>query len=169
MMTPRRQRMGHILKSRLRRLPNSQKGRELSLESIPENVSAEFLVEDPSMWDDQLRRTNLERRRYGRIPFQFSSTLQKLAQKQATAMAQMERVFHSVLTVEELKLNLSSNTVAENVQRGDDIASMHEETMASTETINRSNVLSPCFNEFGSGCTIGQDGKVYVCQLFRKS
>ena len=136
-------------------------------------MSKEQFVEDTftsKSYNDQVVLVNLERRRQGRHPLRSSSSLDDLAHRQAKSMAQSCRVFHSVSCIEELMLSLSSKYVAENVQRGIDVAAMHEETMSATnETINRANILSKCFDEFGSGSAMGEDGRVYICQVFRKS
>ena len=82
-------------------------------------------------------------------------------------MAITGNVFHSVTTIDELVLLLSSTEVAENIQRGDMVEGMHRETMNNVNAINRSNLLSTYFSEVGCGTAMGQDGKLYSCQLFR--
>jgi hypothetical protein len=99
--------------------------------------------------------------------FQLSPMLMQAASQQATAMARIQTVFHSVPTIQELQLLLASDQVAENVQRGDSIPEMHAETMHHANAINRSNILSPYFVEFGCAVSVGDDGKLYSCQLFR--
>jgi uncharacterized protein YkwD len=108
-----------------------------------------------------------ERSIRGLHAFRTSEALNQLATQQACAMAKIGIVFHTVATIEELQLFLSSRQVAENIQRGDNASEMHKETMASVATINRSNLLSPYFTEFGCGVALGRDGKLYCCQLFR--
>jgi uncharacterized protein YkwD len=108
-----------------------------------------------------------ERSVRGLHAFRTSEALNQLATQQACAMAKIGIVFHTVATIEELQLFLSSRQVAENIQRGDNASEMHKETMASVATINRSNLLSPYFTEFGCGVALGRDGKLYCCQLFR--
>jgi hypothetical protein len=44
---------------------------------------------------------------------------------------------------------------------------MHAETMHHAHAINRSNILSPYFIEFGYAVSVGDVGKLYSCQLFR--
>jgi hypothetical protein len=82
-------------------------------------------------------------------------------------MATEGTVYHSVSTIEELKVLLAGMDVAENIQRGDNVNAMHIETMQQRDCINRYNVLSTYFSEFGYGLAVGKDGKVYCCQLFR--
>jgi hypothetical protein len=69
--------------------------------------------------------------------------------------------------VEELKDLLAGMDVAGNIQRGDNMNEMHIETMQQRDSINRYNVLSAHFSEFGYGLAMGKDGKVHCCQLFR--
>lgn len=81
-------------------------------------------------------------------------------------MASENRVMHSVNAIEELQQFLRSSKAGENVQRGDNPLVMHEFAMKN-HPINKSNILSDCFNEFGVGVATGGDGHLYVCQLFR--
>jgi hypothetical protein len=37
------------------------------------------------------------------------------------------------------------------------------------QSVNRANILSLNFDQFGSATAVGQDGKVYCCHFFRKS
>ena len=110
---------------------------------------------------------NLERKKRGKSPLRLSRTLNHLATQQASRMAKHMSVYHSASTIDELKMLLRGKEVAENIQRGDTIVMMHIETMQETGCINRSNVLSSYFTDFGYGVAIGSDGKVYCCQLFR--
>lgn len=117
---------------------------------------------------ESLVLVNKERRKRNLPLFVRSDFLTSLAQTQVMAMAQSGSVVHSVGTIQELMLLLSSESVAENIQRGDSLAMMHMETMKE-HTINRANLLSKHFNEFGSAVAMGPDGKLYSCQLFRRA
>lgn len=163
-------------------LPNQmQKFR--SLEPIPEDSSKDFAPEELSPTSiliadtllgaadslrssHQLELVNQDRRSIGLNPFRSSKSLDYLASLHVIAMTAKKSVFHSVSCVAELIQRLSSDRVAENIQRGDDIVVMHEKTMQQ-ECINRSNILSTKFSEFGSAVASGEDGKLYTCQLFR--
>jgi uncharacterized protein YkwD len=115
---------------------------------------------------DQLVLVNQDRRLHLLPPYRSSAFLDRLAARHAANMAQVQAVFHSVRSVHELMERLANDQVAENIQRGDGIVQMHEDTMNSP-CINRTNILSASFNEFGSAVALGQDGKLYSCQLFR--
>jgi hypothetical protein len=129
-----------------------------------------------------------ERSVRGLPPFILSKNLNRLAIRQAITMAKFGVVCHTVSTVEELQKILWRTLVAENVLRGVSALQMHRQTMQMHTptvrmrtptvqrlcpynplevTITRSNVLNPHFNEFGCGVALGQDGKLYCCQLFR--
>jgi uncharacterized protein YkwD len=104
-------------------------------------------------------------------PLQSSPLLNQLATEHAVSMANARNVFHSVPTIDDLKTLLLATAphqeVAENIQRGDTIHGMYNDTMDHTNAINRSNVLSTYFTECGCGVAVGTDGKLYSCQLFR--
>jgi uncharacterized protein YkwD len=128
-----------------------------------------FSSSDPTFCETSqgtLRRINKERLRRGLKAFQESEYLTMLATKHARTMAKLNKVFHSVGSTNELKLVLHSEMVAENIQRGDDPIQMHEETMMGF-SINKMNILSDVLSEYGSASVIGDDGKIYLCQLFR--
>jgi hypothetical protein len=127
--------------------------------------SSSFLENDDDETPFEL--VNRERRKYGMIPFRLSRTLNRLASQQASKMAAEGAVHHSVSTINELQLLLAAVDVAENIQRGDSITKMHAETLGQLDCINRSNVISVYFSEFGYGLATGRDGKLYCCQLFR--
>ena len=110
---------------------------------------------------------NLERKKRGLFPLRLSRSMNHLAMQHASQIAMHMSMYHSASTIDELKILLRGNEVAENIQRGDTIVMMHIETMQETDCINRSNVLSSYFTEFGYGVATGSDGKVYCCQLFR--
>jgi uncharacterized protein YkwD len=113
-----------------------------------------------------LRRINKERLQRGLKAFQESEYLAMLATKHARTMAKLNKVFHSVSSTNELMLVLHSGMVAENIQRGDDLMQMHEETMMGC-SVNKMNILSDILTEYGDAIVIGNDGKIYLCQLFR--
>jgi uncharacterized protein YkwD len=117
--------------------------------------------------NDPVSLVNRERLQRNLIPFGRSDDLDYLARVHAMRMAAAKTVFHSVASIDELKMKMRSDKVGENIQRGDSVSSMHQETMASA-SVNRSNLLSMQFDEFGVATAIGGDGKIYSCQFFRK-
>jgi uncharacterized protein YkwD len=111
---------------------------------------------------------NDERVGRGLEPFVRSEDLDDLAYFHVQGMGSYGRVFHSVKTVEELKSKLSSKKYAgENVKRGYDITDMHNHTMG-IDDASKANILSKKFTEMGVAYAIDEQGRIYVCQLFRK-
>lgn len=139
-------------------IPNSSSLPQLSQEEPP-HVNSLVL--------DALGLVDRERLVSGLDPFRLSYQLNAYAYQHAAAMAKLKSVFHTMTTIDELMLFLSSIEVAENVQRGESVLEMHEEAMNHVNPVNRSNILSPHFTEYGCAVVRGQDGKLYSCQLFR--
>ena len=108
---------------------------------------------------------NHERAKRKRRPFIRSPFLDALARKHAEAMADRCTVEHSVTSIEQLQEKLGSNCVAENVQRGDSVLQMHDETMLHADNVSFKNILGD-FEQFGMGVAAGRDGSLYMCQLF---
>jgi uncharacterized protein YkwD len=164
-------------KNRLDALSRDEKGlRQISPTSsispctLPPLFPRQYSASAPSgleYEDSPWELVNRDRRNYGLFPYRLSRTLNRLAAEHASRMAIEGTVYHSVSTIEELKVLLAGRDVAENIQRGDHLREMHIETMQQRECINRCNVLSTHFSEFGYGLAVGKDGKVYCCQLFR--
>lgn len=140
-----------------------------SLRTIPENESC---LDDKcrsfvDLIDDPATLVRMERAHRSMRPFTRSLELDFLARIHTMHMAAARSVFHSVRCVAALQTKLLSEKVGENVQRGEALGSMHFETMTG-DSINRSNILSSHFDEFGSATAVGADGKLYSCQYFRK-
>lgn len=141
---------------------------------ITENVSGRRSsskdTRDKAPLHDLASLINYERSKYPNLhPLERSSQLDYLANEHCRTMAQNECIYQSVNTISELQQKLSSLKVGENILRGTSIVQMHTNTMMSPhQNANRSNILSKHFTEFGSAIHIGNDGKIYCCQLFRQ-
>lgn len=110
---------------------------------------------------------NRERALNGLPQLRRCRLLDDLARFHALDMAEGSKLFHSVDGLDELKKKLGSATYAgENVQRGKSIRWMHSAMMASGKK-SRDNILSKKYTEFGMGTAKGEDGKLYMTQLFR--
>ena len=131
--------------------------------TIPEN---ECCIRLPEATNDPVEFLHTERKRRRLPELQRNAELDCWARLQASQMASATNVFHSVETIEELQEKLGSVAVGENVQRGDSVFSMLCESMESGCTVNRSNMLSEHFTQFGSAIAMGGDGKLYFCQVF---
>jgi uncharacterized protein YkwD len=142
---------------------------EQHLPDTPQSLRVSSIVRDSN--DDAavtpFELVNLERSKYGLVQFRLSRTLNHLAQQQARRMARSCKLSHSSSSVDELKELLMSDNVAENIQRGDKVSSMHFDMMTGRNCMNQLNVLSMYLSDFGYGVATGRDGKVYCCQLFR--
>ena len=107
-----------------------------------------------------------------RLPaFQRATELDAVAQEHAQNMARQRAVVHSVSNVQDLQHKLGAPDVGENITRGDSVYRMHQETMSclnNNNNVNRANILSEHFDEFGSAMAFGSDGRIYCCQVFRK-
>jgi uncharacterized protein YkwD len=109
---------------------------------------------------------NRERVFRGVAPLQRCRHLDDLATVHAKEMADQMDLFHSG-TCAEVQYRLKSRIVGENVQCGPDIRSMHTASMSMHGHTNRVNILSNQLNQFGMGTAKGEDGYLYMVQLFR--
>jgi uncharacterized protein YkwD len=57
-------------------------------------------------------------------------------------------------------------TYVGNVLRGESIRAIHRSTMQQRQGRERANLLNPYFQDFGVGTAKGEDGMLYICQLF---
>jgi hypothetical protein len=71
-----------------------------------------------------------------------------------------------VRSIEELRAKLNKVHVAENVQSGDSITQMHQH-VTKDQKVSFQNIMGN-FEEFGMATAKGTDGKLYLCQLFRR-
>lgn len=110
---------------------------------------------------------NRERVFKGLKPLQRCNRLDELAREHACKMAMHQQVMPSVATAQELQIKLKSSRVGENTLRGTSIREIHAEMMkCAQQPACRANVLAPRFTRFGMGTALGQDGKLYLVQLF---
>ena len=97
---------------------------------------------------------NRERMKRGLRPLSRNTAMDVLARKSAEAMA------------ESNGLNPLKTTYVGNVLRGETIRSIHRSTMLQKQGRERLNLLNPFFQDFGVGTCKGEDGMLYMCQLF---
>lgn len=110
---------------------------------------------------------NRERVFKGLKPLQRCNRLDELAREHACKMATYQQVMPSVRTAQELQIKLHCSRVGENTLRGASIREIHAEMMkCAQQPACRANVLAPRFTRFGMGTALGQDGKLYLVQLF---
>jgi hypothetical protein len=97
---------------------------------------------------------NRERMKRGLRPLTRNITMDEQARKSAEAMASSNG------------LNPLKTTYVGNVLRGESIRSIHRSTMQQKQGRERANLLNPYFQDFGVGTAKGEDGMLYMCQLF---
>ena len=97
---------------------------------------------------------NRERMKRGLRPLTRNSQMDELARKSAEQMAESNGT------------NPLKTTYVGNVLRGESIRSIHRSTMQQKQGRERSNLLNPYFQDFGVGTAKGEDGMLYMCQLF---
>lgn len=103
---------------------------------------------------------NRERIRHGRDPLIRCRHLDAIAKRHAQEMAED-------LTLREHPI--CSATMAENVHRGPSIRTIHSMIMGGVSDLERDNVLSERFSRFGMGTATGEDGMIYMSQVFQAS
>jgi hypothetical protein len=97
---------------------------------------------------------NRERMKRGLRPLTRNIAMDEQARKSAEAMATSNG------------LNPLQTTYVGNVLRGESIRSIHRSTMQQKQGRERMNLLNPYFQDFGVGTAKGEDGMLYMCQLF---
>jgi hypothetical protein len=97
---------------------------------------------------------NRERMKRGLKPLSRNIAMDDLARKSAEAMAASNG------------LNPLQTTYVGNVLRGESIRTIHRSTMLQKQGRERHNLLNPYFEDFGVGTCKGDDGMLYMCQLF---
>jgi uncharacterized protein YkwD len=109
---------------------------------------------------------------HGMTTLTRSRFLDAVATSHAIDMSEKQEVFPLGDTVDELKqkIHSSSNsvTVGQNVHRGYDLEYIQDAIEQDDEWLDsRQVILSNGINEFGMGAVEGEDGLLYMCQLFR--
>jgi uncharacterized protein YkwD len=97
---------------------------------------------------------NRERMKRGLRPLTRNIAMDTLARDNAQAMA------------DSAGCSPLKTTYVGNVLRGESIRAVHRATMLNREGRERANLLNPYFQDFGVGTAKGEDGMLYVCQLF---
>ncbi|KAL7573177.1 hypothetical protein ACA910_018838 [Epithemia clementina (nom. ined.)] len=125
---------------------------------------------------------NKERAMRGRPALKRNTHLDYMCQLHAETMAEQQKLLHLTDSQEESRHFLNSNRVGEIIQRGPSVEVMHEQTMEMMRTLKTTkdktttrtriptatkNILGRHFREFGVGTARGEDGKLYMVQLFR--
>jgi uncharacterized protein YkwD len=115
---------------------------------------------------DTYTMVNRERKKQALSELRRSTYLDSLATSHAIVMAELLTLGHSVDSLSALQEQLHSDDVGENIQRGKDERDMHKLAMEAG-TSSRYNILRPTYRQYGMGTAVGEDGMVYMVQLFR--
>ena len=104
---------------------------------------------------------NRERQRLGMAPLHRSRDLDAIARMRAEEMAQAQQVPQHSIKI--------GSSMAENVQKGPSIRLIHQIIMCGqgSSSPDRDNILSTKFTRFGVGCSVGEDGLIYLSQIFQ--
>ena len=109
---------------------------------------------------------NKERVQRGRQSLQRNMYLDRIGQLQAKFMADQGELSFTCDTTIELEQLLNSSTVGENIQKGQDVETMHQDIMNHGRS-KFHKIVNKNFVEFGIGTARGKDGTLYMVQLFR--
>jgi hypothetical protein len=126
----------------------------------------------PTWWHFSNGHTMINKdRSLANVPLLYRSRrLDALARAHAQHMANVQVLSHSIISLEELREKLHSETVGENIQRGSTVSEMYRSIMFDRRhSVSRLNIMSNQFNEFGVGTAKSSDGTLYMVQLFRQS
>ena len=94
--------------------------------------------------------------------------LDDLARYHAEQMAKSERLFHSDPTTIKHVFQRPFRRMGENVASGANIREIHTNMMEKEEQCSdKYNILHRCYTHMGMGTAKGEDGELYLCQIFR--
>ena len=94
--------------------------------------------------------------------------LDDLARYHAEAMAKSQRLFHSNPTTITDVFQRPFRRMGENVARGANIREIHTKMMETPEHCSdKYNILHRCYTHMGMGTAKGEDGQLFLCQIFR--
>jgi uncharacterized protein YkwD len=108
-------------------------------------------------------RTNSARSSHGLAGYAVRYDLTSVARRQAARMASSRSIYHNPNLGSEVG---NWRALAENVGKGGDVASIHNAFMGSSS--HRANILSTTYTEVGIGTARGNDGQIYVSEVFRQ-
>eukprot|EP00980_Cylindrotheca_fusiformis_P023420 scaffold10472_cov126-Cylindrotheca_fusiformis.AAC.15 len=131
---------------------NTRRGKSQSLANLVEYSQDE--IHSTSYFASNHVLVNRERMKRGLRPLTRNIAMDTLARESAKAMA------------DSAGSNPLKTTYVGNVLRGESIRAVHRAIMLNREGRERANCLNPYFQDFGVGTAKGEDGMLYICQLF---
>jgi uncharacterized protein YkwD len=115
-----------------------------------------------------LAMVNAARRAEGLSPVRADPALMELATRHASAMRDAQRLAHDIGqgTPDQRaeRAGLVPKALGENVAHAMDVRGAHRTLWASPS--HRGNLLDPRFDSVGIGTAIGEDGTLWVCEVF---
>jgi uncharacterized protein YkwD len=129
-----------------------------SMEEIILNVTSEYV--------DTYSLMNRERNAQGLDDLHRCKHLDSLAMSHVNLIAERGMLGHSVDSLSALQEKLNSNIVGENIQCGQNENEMHLLALQAG-TSSRHNIMRPSYKQVGVGTAMGEDGMLYMVQLFR--
>jgi len=99
-------------------------------------------------------------------PLMRRTQLDELAREHAETMAAEDALYHSDPNTLVQKIGRPSRRLGENVMYGDSIREMHR-IMLESAGADKNNMLDRRYLTMGMGTARGQDGGLYMCQIFR--
>ena len=119
----------------------------------------------PAFVDADLEMVNVERKQQ-RVPaLTRSSELDGLAKWHARRMAKARKIMHSEPSQVSARMDWGTKKLGSNVGRGRYFQKGYDKMMQ--EATIYCNVVDPLYTEMGMATFQGNDGKIYICQLFR--
>ena len=145
---------------------------------MPEDADSllEDVEEAMSRLDEQ--EVDILNSRYGILDSsnEYGETLESVGERYALTrerIRQIENIAMDKLARESAEAMAKSagcsqlrTTYVGNILRGESIRAVHRATMMAKDGRERANLLNPYFQDFGVGTAKGDDGMLYVCQLF---
>lgn len=111
---------------------------------------------------------NDERVKRMTAPLSRLRELDDLARYHAEAMASGQQLFHSDPTTITHVFQRPFRRLGENVACGANIREIHTNMMEKQEYCSdKYNILHRCYTHMGMGTAKGEDGQLYLCQIFR--
>lgn len=131
---------------------NTRRGKSNSLHDLVQYSAEE--IHSTSYFASNHVLVNRERMKRGLRPLTRNIAMDTLARESAEAMA------------DSAGTAPLRTTYVGNVLRGESIRAVHRAVMLNKQGRERANMLNPYFHDFGVGTAKGNDGMLYVCQLF---
>jgi hypothetical protein len=146
--------------------PDSKKNVEDKARALGDILVKSRSLPGMSMYASNHIMVNQERVSRLTAPLSRLQELDECAREQAEEMAAQQRLFHcDPAEVQDFLENRTCRRLGENVARGCCLHDIHKAMMQNIS--DRNNILDRRFCNFGMASVRGEDGLLYVCQLFR--